>query len=191
MIAAALIAGVVGCTSFTGCVVGGAGGGPDLPPSSGSGTVRLFEATVDQTLTAITNAFSGHQYRNMILYPAASSGADFSSNRLAYCFTLEPTLSVDGAITTIPVRGARSTTLPYVAYFSICCAATGNDHSKVTVRTTRSEVIDGKEPGLHGGWANHYRKVPPVQREEDNVLGAIGAALDARESGQSKNRINP
>ena len=48
------------------------------------------------------------------------------------------------------------------------------DRTKVTVRTISSEVIDGKEIfNVHGGTANHYRTVPPVRQEEENVLMAI------------------
>ncbi len=67
--------------------------------------------------------------------------------------------------------------LPYRAYFYIGLTSTGTNATMVTVRTIQAEVIDGKEPGVHEGWAMHFRKIPPVRQEEENILEAITAEL--------------
>jgi hypothetical protein len=39
-------------------------------------------------------------------------------------------------------------------------------------------VVDGKEPGVHGGWALNFKKIPPNRLEEENVLNAIAKNIE-------------
>lgn len=67
--------------------------------------------------------------------------------------------------------------MPYIACFHITTEPVEGLHARVMVQTVFARVIDGKELGIHGGWANHEREVPPVQREEKNILDAIARAI--------------
>lgn len=67
--------------------------------------------------------------------------------------------------------------VPYAACFHITTVSAGTNQTKVVVRTIVSEVVDGKEPGVHAQWAFHYRKVPPVRQEEENVIAALSGKL--------------
>jgi hypothetical protein len=65
----------------------------------------------------------------------------------------------------------------YIACFNITTRSLDGSNTTVTVRTEFAQVIDGKEVGVHGGWADHGRDVPPVKAEEENVLNAISNAV--------------
>jgi len=167
VVTSAIVIGVVaGCTSAL------VGGRPQLPLSNKNGSSRIFAATSSQMVSAITNAFADLRYRQMFLIQAA----DFdlvqgwhSTNG----FVLEP-VGVPASITNVPLDRLGKQRVPYVAYFHVEITVLDTDQTKVTVRTISSEVIDGKEIfSVHGGTANHYRTVPPVRQEEENVLMAI------------------
>jgi hypothetical protein len=147
-----------------------------LPIADQNGTERVFPANQDEIVDAITNAFADSRYRQMILEPASDVPGLVPGFKEKTGFVLE-SMSATGSITNIPLTSPGTTPVPYVAYFYIRTTQLGTNKSGVTVRTIRSEVIDGQEPGVHGGWANHYRKVPPVRQEEENVLAMITSAL--------------
>lgn len=154
----------------TGCSTGVIGGKPQLPLSDKGGTTRLFEATQDQAVSAITNAFAGFSYRGMVLREGAGSERVLPGGDTRNCFVLwakhEP-------IAKVPLDCAETKWVPYIADFLIVVTPLDSNQTQIAVRTISSEIIDGKEAGIHTEWANHYRKVPPVRPEEENVLDAI------------------
>jgi hypothetical protein len=79
------------------------------------------------------------------------------------------------SLSMVPLDNGKS--LPYEASFYITIAPVSSNRTTVIVRTTSCSLLDGQEPGIHGGWANHYRTVEPIQQEEDNVLAAISKEL--------------
>ena len=150
-------------------------GKPQLPLSGKSGTAHFFTANEFEVIAAITNTFPDLRYRQMFLKQAD----DFdliqgwhSTNG----FVLEP-FGVPPSITNVPLDHVGNRKVPYVAYFHFEISPLGTSRTKVTVRTISSGVIDGKEISVHGGWANHYRKVPPIRQEEENLLLAIAEEL--------------
>jgi hypothetical protein len=70
--------------------------------------------------------------------------------------------------------------VPYYPFFHIFQMQLSAMRTKVTVRTVWATVVDGQEIGVHGGWANHNRDVPPVRSEETNVLSKIAAQLKSK-----------
>ena len=91
------------------------------------------------------------------------------------------------SFTKVPMRRSGGKSLPYIAYFHIDLTPLATNQTKVTVRTILSEVIDGRETlNLHGGEANHYRKVPPVRQEEERVVTAIAEALSANNTSNTR-----
>lgn len=159
-----------------GCVYGATGGKPALPLSDEHGTERVLPASEAETIAAITNALGNQRYRRMGLYEAAKfTWEDIAPNwHPTNGFQLQP---LQGPITNVPLDRAQTKWVPYVAFFYISTAPVNTNQTKVTVRTVLSKVIDGKEPGIHGPWAYHYRKVPPVRSEEESVLAAIADEL--------------
>jgi hypothetical protein len=158
----------------TGCSTGVIGGKPQLPLSDKGGTTRLFEATQDQAVSAITNAFAGFSYRGMVLREMAESErvppSGDTRNRFVLWAMHEP-------IAKVPLDSAKTKWVPYVADFLIVVMPLGSNQTHIAVRTISSEVIDGREAGIHTEWANRYRRVPPVRQEEENVLSAISEEL--------------
>ena len=162
-----------------GCVTDVTGGKPRLPLAENPGNERIFVANEIETSVAITSAFGNFRYRDTMLYEAAKSDWDYLVRgwHPTNGFVLAPLLSASGSITNISIDRAGKKRVPYVGYFHILVAPVTTNRTIVTVRTVRSEVIDGREPSVHGGWANHYRKVPPIRQEEENVLLAIAEEL--------------
>jgi hypothetical protein len=168
----------IGLALAAGCAI--FGGQPTLARAGKTGTSRVFPASAAETTAAITNAFANHRYRGMSLYNAAGQDYLVPGWHPSNGFALEPALSVDGSITNLPAGMLMKKSVPYVAYFHIVTTPLGTDATSVTVRTILAEVIDGKEPGVHGGWANHYRKVHPMRQEEENVLAAVAEQLSTQ-----------
>ena len=162
-----------------GCVTDVTGGKPRLPLSEKTGNERIFVANEIETSVAITSAFENFRYRDMMLYEAAKSDWDYLVRgwHPTNGFVLAPLLSASGSITNIPIDPAGNKRVPYVGYFHILVAPVATNRTMVSVRTVLSEVIDGRELSVHGGWANHYRKVPPIRQDEENVLLAIAEEL--------------
>ena len=168
---------VVGFVS--GCVTDLAGGKPRVPLSDKNGSERIFSANEIETAAAITNALGNFRYRDLMLYEAAKSDWAYIVRgwHPTNGFVLAPILNASGSITNVPIDRAGKKRVPYVGYFHILVAPVATNQTVVTVRTVLSEVIDGKEISVHGGWANHYRKVPPIRQEEQDVLLAIAEEL--------------
>jgi hypothetical protein len=123
---------------------------------------------------AITNAFDGLGYHDMLFVPIDPTVP----------FTVPPGKVVTNgfellhglqAASTVPLDNGKS--LPYDADFYITTGPGPSNQTTVTVRTIHATVRDGQETGVHGGWAIHQRSVTPVQREEDAVLAAISDQL--------------
>ena len=162
----------------TGCATGVIGGKPSLASSDKNGTSFVAMATEGQTIEAITNAFSEFVYREMALYKASDEAYLVPGWHPTNGFVLSP-LSVLGNIANVPLDRNGKNWVPYVAYFYIVATPMATNQTTVTVRTIIAEVIDGTEFGWHGGTALHHRKVPPIRREEENVLARIETELKA------------
>lgn len=128
--------------------------------------------------TAVSNTFSDDKdgllpYRGMLLQGPAQS--DFGTNRFSSNgLTLFPLM---GPITNVPLSGGQPVSVPYYATFHLTTEKMDLSHTKFCVLTLRASVDDGKEPGVHGGWANHRRDVPPVRSEEESIISAVSNAL--------------
>jgi hypothetical protein len=158
-----------------GCASDVTGGRPQTQLSSISGTMRAFAASETRVVASITNALGDYNYRGMILSEATEVKDLLPNASLEHGFVLR---TIHEPIAQIALDGNRGQLVPYIAYFHISVAPNTNDLTSVTVRTIFSEVIDGEEtPNFHGGTANHYRKIPAVRGEEENVLTVIGVEL--------------
>ena len=160
------------------------GGAPALPLSGANGTSQLFSAPEPTVLTAVSNAFEtgdAHPigYRGMHLYTASEESYLGVTNG----FVLFPLL---GPISSVPLQGRTQISVPYIASFNITTKSLDRSHTTATVRTIYAKVIDGSDIGIHGGWANHERNVPPVKDEEEDVLKAISNALARSQSPSSR-----
>ena len=158
------------------CVFRALGEDPTLPLSNKKGTERTFDAGENAMLTAITNAFKDFKYRGMDLYEATKFRWDDMAPgwHPTNGFQLFP---LRGPVTNVPLTRSHGVAVPYRPYFYIGLTSIGSNQTRVNVRTLLAEVDDGKEPGIHGGWAVRTRKVKPVRQEEQNVLDAIAVEL--------------
>jgi len=161
-----------------GCATGVIGGKPQLPLSDKRGTARIVAAAKTQTILAITNAFAEFSYRGMALHIGVESEETLPSIKAMNSFELR---AMHEPIAKVPLDIARTKWVPYIADFQITLKPLNSNQTKIIVQTLYSEVLDGKEPGVHTEWANHYRSVPPVRQEEENVLAAIEKALESPE----------
>jgi hypothetical protein len=143
---------------------------------------RAFTASESTVLVAISNAFTTGNasnpagYRGMMLCPAAEQSYLVPNWHPTNGFVLFPLM---GPIASVPLQGRAQLSVPYTAYFYLTTTPVDSSHTSVSVRTILAKVTDGKEVGVHGGWANHERNVPPVKAEEDNVLIAVSNAVGA------------
>jgi hypothetical protein len=152
-----------------------AGGNPKMPLSNRSGTSRDFSASEAQVMRAITTAFSDFRYRSTFLEPAVECRYLVTGWHPTNGFVLFP---LDGAISNVPLDSSGNKSVPYIPYFHIIVTSVKSNETRLTVRTIRAEVIDGKELfNVHGGEALHHRKVPPVAQEETNVILEVEKAL--------------
>ena len=151
--AAALLAVAGGIATVSCASSGGAG-----PPSPG--TVRTLEASEEHVNSAIASALGSGRYCDMLLGPAA--GHDYLARgwHPTNGFLLQP--------------GIYS---PYRAYFHIIVAHLAANQTQVTVRIILAEAVSSKEPGVHSGWAFHFKTIPPIPEEEGKVLAAVAAEL--------------
>ena len=136
-----------------------------------AGTVRNFGASGAEVSLAIVNTFTNGHYRDMLLSAAVGSGDLVRGWHPTNGFLLQP-----------------GTGSPYQGYFHIVAAPVATNQTQVTVQTILAEALAGKEPGVHGGWAFHFRKIPPVPQEEEDVLAAIAAELDSEKPKPANNK---
>lgn len=168
------------------CTRNVSGGNPNLTLSNTNGVAAAFDLSESSVKAAITNAFSGHRYRGMLL----ENSQDYPGWHLKDGYVLSPFLgpnweknafpSVGGAITNVSLTSGKS--VPYSPFFCITVTPTASNRITVTVRTFLAQVDDGQETGIHGGWANHSREVLPVRQEEQNVVDTIAHQLNANQS---------
>jgi hypothetical protein len=157
-----------------GCTRNIHGGDPNLLLSTSNGISQVLPSSERSVVEAISNAFNGTGYRGMHLDSAAEDPTYFRKHSPTNGYVLFPLM---GPIAVVPLRGQPPIDVPYTAIFNIVTEADGPNRTRVSVWTFSATVIDGKETGIHGGWANHTREVPPVQKEEQNVFDAISKAL--------------
>jgi hypothetical protein len=145
------------------------------------GTTKLVAAPLGQIAAAITNAFSPHHYHGMGLLPS-----HYQYDTAAHRWSRRPATNewslytVDLPLTTI-VIGKKN--VPYFAEFDITVREIATNQCDITVRTISAWVHDGKEIGIHGGWAVHSKHIPPVLQEETNVLLRIEIQLHSMQMG--------
>ncbi len=125
---------------------------------------------------ALTNVFELMKYHGMLFLKITNSDWDYlvPNWHPTNGYILYPS----SPIASIPLD--TGIIVPYFGIFYVD-PQSSNDmkQTTVTVRTLRAEVIDGTETGVHGGVANHTRKIAPVRQEEENVLEAIAKELGA------------
>ena len=145
--------------------------------TGGAAAQRTFRATSEEVLEAISNAFENLRYHNMMLAP--SHGFDLIPGwSFTNGFVLVPSVK---PVAMVPTKSQHpAITAPYFCYFHIRIEPEATNKTGVTVSTLMPRVVDGRTVGIHGGWADKYRDVPPVHQEEENVLGAIEEALKAK-----------
>jgi hypothetical protein len=131
-------------------------------------TAGVLDATQGEAAAAITNLFEERYYRGMIVIELSPTMSEYG---LTNGWDAETTTSELTKIT----KGKK--TLPYFAQFHITAEPVGTNQCKIAVRTLKSWVHDGKEIGIHGGWAHHDVDVPPVLQEETNLLFQIAREL--------------
>ncbi len=183
-----LIVGSVITGAITSCSRNVTGGNPNLPLSNSNGVAHIFDVSQFAALAAITNAFSDNRYRGMLLEDARNAAYLVPDWHPKDGFVLSPFLGLNydknplasngGAITNIPLDSGK--VVPYFPYFYITISQLGSNKVNVDVRTVLAQVIDGRETGVHGGWANHYRNVLSVRQEEENVLIVISNQMNSR-----------
>jgi hypothetical protein len=131
-------------------------------------TARVLEATQAEASAAITNLFEETYYHGMLVIELSSTVSEYG---LTNGWEAQTSMSELTNIT----KGKK--TLPYFAQFHITAEPVGTDRCKIAVRTLSSWVSEGKEIGIHGGWAGHAVHVPPVLQEETNILLQIAREL--------------
>jgi hypothetical protein len=149
--------------------------------ASNEATAQIYTASLDQTAAAITNAFRSSVYHNM-LFMSAPLAFDTArkrwsgrpaTNEWELWSALVPLASV--------TKGKKI--VPYFAHFDIRLDPTGTNQCKATVTTISAHIQDGKEIGIHGGWAWRAKNAPPIPQEEKNVLLRIESQLDRMRNG--------
>ena len=169
-VAAAIVA-MVCC----GCTQEVVGGNPTGRLSDQNGTSRIFDGDSFHVTTAITNAFDSDRYREMALIYTGGLDYQIHGRKFQGGYSLT-SMSTSGTITNVALDNGQ--VAPYRASFYVETTPAGTNHTKVTVYTIGSRVLDGQEPGVHGGWANHYRDIPPLRQEEENILAQIAAQFE-------------
>jgi hypothetical protein len=139
------------------------------------GTQQIFNVGQIQASSAIGKAFGSYPYKGMALFSAQTDG-------------FIPGWHKTNGWILFPLNGPMAVTqwkntdkmVPHIGTFHIALQSLASNPTAVFVRTIDSRVINGKEIGVHGGWANHEVDVPPALSEETNVLMAIANALGAQ-----------
>lgn len=165
---------------LTGCgilwIAGGLAGRPVLPAASPNGVKKIFNASEVQVVRATTNAFRLFKYHEMML--TGARGSDYLARGWYFMngFALIPTLSTLANVPTRGLLGRRH--LPYVAAFHIVIIPQSTNVTMVRVRTVSSKLLDGITL-THSGTGRRSVDVPPIESEEQNVILAIVAELEA------------
>ena len=145
-------------------------------------SAQIFEATLPEVVSAVTNTFDSLRYHETLIIPAhydlhtrVWSVEHVTNEWQLFTGTLP--------LATVP-RGKKL--VPYFAQFDITASPISTNRCKLVVITTSSWVHDGREIGIHGGWAAHAVDVDPVPQEETNLLKQIEAHLIAATNGAAK-----
>jgi hypothetical protein len=128
----------------------------------------VLDATQVEASAAITNLFKEPYYHGMLVIELSPIVSGYG---LTNGWQAQTTVSELTNIT----KGKK--TLPYFAIFHIAAEPLGTNQCKIAVRTLNSWVGEGKEVGIHGGWAGHAVDVAPVLKEETNLLLQIAREL--------------
>jgi hypothetical protein len=144
-------------------------------------TSKTYTASLDQAITAITNAFSSCRYHDMGFM---SDECQFDTGRSRW--TKRPATnewSLYPQELPVSVIARRKSTVPYYADFLITAEQHATNRCRITVATTSAQIPDGREIGIHGGWAVHMKDIAPILEEETNVLSRFERQLDAVQNG--------
>lgn len=169
----AIVVAILEVVSF-GCTRGVVGGNPTGRLSDWNGTSQVFQGDALHMSVAITNAFDSYRYREMALIHTGGLDYEMHGRKYQGGYSLS-CMSVTGTYTNISLDNGR--TAPYLAHFYIEAHPVDTNRTKVIVYTIYSQVLDGQEVGVHGGWANHYRDIAPLRQEEENILAQIAAQV--------------
>jgi hypothetical protein len=139
--------------------------------------------SLEQTIVAITNAFESGRYHGA-LFGASLEQFDIAKQRWTRIPATNEweliTDSLGGGKILVPWNKQM---LQYSAQFLIRAEQLTTNQCKVTVTTISASVPHGREIGIHGGWAVHMKHIPPVLKEETNVLSQIDAQLRSIQAG--------
>jgi hypothetical protein len=149
-----------------------------------AGTSTICAATLEQTVVAITNAFSSCRYHGMG-FTSSPDHFDIAKGR----WTSKPATN-EWILDTynLPVSSIAwgKTMVPYYAQLLVAAEQLLTDQCRVTVTTISASIPHGREIGIHGGWAVHMKHIPPVLEEETNVLSRIERQLRSIQAGHSE-----
>ena len=155
------------CLLLAGAFVASAGG--QVKAGKRPATSEVLQATQAEAAAAITNLFR-HDYYHLSLLVIELSPT-MTEGGLTNGWLATPA----GPQLTDIVKGKK--TLPYFAAFHISVESAGSNQCRLGVRTLSSWVHNGKEIGIHGGWAHHAMDVAPLLQEETNLLFQIAREL--------------
>jgi hypothetical protein len=135
-----------------------------------------------QMSKAISTAFGNGRYHSAMLILSPDQYDMIRRRCTDKPATNEWNLTADVLPLTHISVGKKS--LPYFAQFEMFVTPIKTNRCAVFVTTVSCYVRDGKEIGVHGGWAWHAKRIPPLQSEETNLLVEIGKALSTLQSGK-------
>jgi len=151
------------------------------------GTARVYAATLDLAVAAITNAFSSRRYHNMAIIAEPYQYDMITQRWSKRPATNEWSLYTEmSPLTEVLWEGKM---VSYFPEFDITAKQLVTNQCKITVRTISAWIPDGKEIGIHGGLSGHAKHIPPILQEETNVLSQIEMELRVLQSGATNQPV--
>jgi hypothetical protein len=149
------------------------------------GTSIVCEGSLDQAIKAVTNAFSSWRYHDMLFVPLSSHYDVAMKRSVSKPATHEWTIETADLPGTSQILVTwNKAMVPYSARFLITAEQLVTNQVVVTVTTSSASIPDGREIGLHGGWAVHMKHIAPVPEQETNVLSRIQSQLRSIQAGR-------
>jgi hypothetical protein len=156
-------------------MAGGFVGRPVLAVSNENGTSRIFRVSEESLKLAITNAFDLFKYPGVLF--TSPIGEDWMAPNWhpTNGYLLQNT---GDPLAKVPMEGLFGRrNLRYRADFHVTIVRQTNNETVVNVRTVYARVLDGISL-THSGFGPGFIQVPPIRREEENVLSAIQKELE-------------
>lgn len=148
-----------------------------------AGAQRRYSASFNQISNAISMAFGNGRFHSAMLISSPNHYDTMRRRCTEKLATNEWNLTADELPLMLVLMGKKS--LPYFAQFEISVTPISSNRCDVLITTISCYVRDGREIGVHGGWAWHAKRIAPLHSEETNVLAEIGSALTHLQSGKS------